>query len=103
MTYRHPPETTGRRPPATHQPRFRPPRCSAREQSPPKTAADARGAPPADAPANASADDPSAPTPTPSACPSQPSLHRALRRPLESAVDLLIAVVAVHGAPKQHV
>jgi hypothetical protein len=33
MTCRHPPETTGRRPPATHPPRFRPPRCSAPEQS----------------------------------------------------------------------
>src|ERR1035437_5369525 len=73
MAYRHPTETTGRRPPATPPPRPPPARSSPHARPPPRTADDARADPPADDPANASPAAPSAVTPTRSACPSQPS------------------------------
>ena len=89
---RHPPETTGRQPPATPRPRAPPPRCAGPSRSHARTALDLAPVR-RPAPATSSPTGPSTPSSTPPACPSQLLCIKVLRRPLESALAAGIGVM----------
>src|SRR3954453_16000822 len=92
MACRHPHETTGHQPPATHRPPGPPARSTCRWRSPPRTAGDPHAARPEDDPVNASAPAPPDLTDAAWTVPSQLLTLEALQRPLESALGPLVAM-----------
>src|SRR6266516_2268558 len=93
MAYRHPDGTTAHPPPPTRRRLGQRPRWTARERSPPRTAADPHAAPPAAVPATASLADPPNPTVAVAVPASQPLTIEVLRRPVEPTLHAPVAVM----------
>src|SRR6266516_4779818 len=97
MAYRHPDGTTAHPPPPTRRRLGQRPRWTVRRRSPPRTAADPHAAPPAAVQATASLADLPAPTVAAVVAVAVPAsqllIIEVLRRPVESTLAAVIAVV----------